>query len=77
MGLLAPCNSSLSGLPPQSQASRLLSFRWSQSWFDLSSLFLITLPFIQVTHSPGLLRWPNLDFNSCQEAQRKWFGAHG
>lgn len=64
MGLLAPYSSSLPALPLQSQAFRLLSSRQSQSWYGQPSPFLITMPFIQVTHSSALLRWPNQDFNS-------------
>lgn len=64
MGLLAPYSSSLPGLPLQSQAFRLLSSRQSQRWYGQPSPFLITMPFIQVTHSSALLRWPNQDFNS-------------
>lgn len=47
------------------RAFRFLSDRQSQCWCGQPSPFLIPMPCTQVTHSPGLPRWPNWDFNNC------------
>lgn len=50
--------------PSPGTASRGLNFRQSQSWCGQPGPFLTPMPFIQVTHGPGLPRWLNRDFNN-------------